>query len=246
MKRKSLLLFAVLLCLAFWPTLAWAPATQQSYSLAILTGQDEQNIVGSAYASRLHKDVIEPFLAMQRAAAADGISISTVSAFRSYERQKEIFEGKFERFTGQGMDPEAAIDKIIEYSTIPGTSRHHWGTELDLIDAAVDQPESSLEPENYHGKGAYCKLKEWMDLHAESFGFYLVYTDNPLRKGFKYEPWHYSYAPVSIPMMKAYKEIDLQQFLSQGQLMGKEYIGQGFIERYRTEQVLDINPALVP
>lgn len=225
---------------------SWMPSFFQEPDMAVLTGQDQANIVGNAYASRMHKDVVGPFLAMQRAAAKDGIAISPVSAFRSYQRQKEIFEGKFERFTNQGMDAEAAVAKIIEYSTIPGTSRHHWGTDLDLIDAAVTQPQSSLIAENYHGNGPYCRLKEWLDQHASSFDFHLVYTNNYHRKGFKYEPWHYSYAPVSVPYLKAYKQLDLQAFFADSSLKGKEVLSPDFMDRYRTDHILDINPVLLP
>ena len=246
MDRKEFLQLSVLGGIGSSLLPSWMPLPTQGPSIAILTGMDEQNIVGSSYASRMHKDVISSFLSMQQAAAADGIAISPVSAFRSYQRQQEIFEGKYERFLADGMTPEAAVAKIIEYSTIPGTSRHHWGTELDLIDAAVDQPQSSLEAKNYHGNGPYCRLKEWMDAHAEDYGFYLVYTDNFHRKGFKYEPWHYSYAEVSIPLLKAYQELDLQAFFENSQLLGKELLTPAFLDRYRSEHILDINPALLP
>ena len=44
---------------------------------------------------------------MKSAAAKDNISIEVVSAYRSFERQKEIFEGKYKRFTGQGLSPSS-------------------------------------------------------------------------------------------------------------------------------------------
>lgn len=247
MDRKEFLQISLLSGIGTTLLPAWLPLLQNDLEdLGALTGQDERNIVGSAYASRMHKGVIDPFLAMQRAAAQENIAISSISSYRSYQRQQEIFEGKFDKFTAQGMSPQEAVEKIIEYSTIPGTSRHHWGTELDLIDAAVTQPQSSLEPENYHGNGAYCRLKEWMDNHASDFGFELVYTDNYHRKGFKYEPWHYSYAPISKPLMARYMEIDLKAFFRDSQLKGKEVLTGDFLDRYRAENILDINPDLLP
>ena len=139
----------------------------------------------------------------------------------------------------------SSIKKIIEYSTIPGTSRHHWGTDLDIVDAAVPQPQSLLEAANFEGNGPFCKLKEWLNTHAESFGFYEVYTNNPNRKGFKYEPWHFSYAPVSVGYLKAYRTLKFSKILSQSNLLGSAYFSEQFISKYYNENILDINPALL-
>ena len=138
-----------------------------------------------------------------------------------------------------------AIEKIIEYSTIPGTSRHHWGTDLDLIDGNAPRPESVLVASNFHGTGPFCKMKEWMDEHAESFEFYEVYTNDANRKGFKYEPWHFSYAPVSKPMLQAYKKLDIKEILSEEKVKGSTHFSDAFIQKYRTENILDINPKLL-
>jgi len=84
-----------------------------------------------------------------------------------------------------------------------------------------------------------------MDIHANSFGFYLVYTDRVDRKGFKYEPWHYTYAPQSIPMLKAYRKLDIASELKKAKLLGSEFITETFIEQYINENILDINPQLL-
>ena len=210
-----------------------------------LIGKGNPDISGDSYTSTMHHLTKGALKKMQSAALEDGVKIEVVSAYRSFQRQKEIYEGKYHRFTGDGMSPEAAIEKIIEYSTIPGTSRHHWGTDLDIIDGNASRPKSVLLAENYHGKGPYCKLKEWLDLHASTFGFYETYTDLPERKGFSYEPWHWSYAPVSVPMLKAYKKLDLKQILQKEAVAGSAYFTDDFITRYRKQNILDINPILL-
>ena len=141
--------------------------------------------------------------------------------------------------------PIEAVERIIKYSTIPGTSRHHWGTDIDIIDANYPKPKSVLEEENYYGNGPYCKLKEWMNEHSESYGFYEVYTKNPNRKGFEYEPWHFSYAPVSIPMLKAYQKLDIKSILKEENVLGNANFSKEFINKYKTENILDINPKLL-
>ena len=84
-----------------------------------------------------------------------------------------------------------------------------------------------------------------MDEHAESFEFYEVYTNDANRKGFKYEPWHFSYAPVSKPMLQAYKKLDIKEILSEEKVKGSTHFSDAFIQKYRTENILDINPKLL-
>ncbi|MDC8006058.1 M15 family metallopeptidase [Aureisphaera galaxeae] len=220
-------------------------AFQEEFTRNQLIGKGNPDISGDSYTSTMHRETAQALKKMSTAAATEGIKIEVVSAYRSFDRQKQIFEGKYKRFTGQGLSPMEAIEKIIEYSTIPGTSRHHWGTDLDLIDANAPRPESVLQAQHYHGKGPFCKFKEWMDKHAESFGFYEVYTDNANRKGFEYEPWHFSYAPVSIPMLKAYEKLDVKAILQEESIMGHEHFTDEFITKYRKENILDINPKLL-
>ena len=171
----------------------------------------------------LVKDAHDAFLNMKAAAVKENIHIKIVSSYRNFNRQKAIWERKYKKFTNQGLSPIAAIKKIIEYSTIPGTSRHHWGTDIDIIDANATYSGDVLVPKKFHGNGSFCKLKEWLDKNAKTFGFYLVYTDNANRKGFKYEPWHYSYAPLSKPMLEAYKKLDIKKILTDEKLMGSEH-----------------------
>ena len=59
--------------------------------------------------------------------------------------------------------PEAAIEKIIEYSTLPGTSRHHWGTDIDLVLGDIEVEGDLLLEEHFHQGGPYEKLRLWME-----------------------------------------------------------------------------------
>ena len=246
MKRSTFLRTSVysLLGLSVLPHLSFR-ALQDSYSLSQLIGKGNPDIVGDSYTTKMHRETAVAFQKMKTAAAQHSIDIELVSSYRSFQRQKEIFEGKFQRFTAQGLAPEAAIEKIIEYSTIPGTSRHHWGTDIDIIDRSASRPDSVLQPQHFHGEGPFCKLKEWLDENSESFGFFEVYTDALNRKGFKYEPWHFSYAPVSIPMLKEYRNLDIKAILQKEKIKGSEYFTDAFMSKYISENILDINPKLL-
>ena len=217
---------------------------QKKYSENQLLGKGNPDLTGDTYTSKMNKEAKVTFEKMKTAALKDGINIEVVSAYRSFQKQKNIFENKYKRYINKGLTPIQSVEKIIEYSTIPGTSRHHWGTDIDIIDANYPKPISVLEEENFYGNGPYCQLKNWMDRHSESYGFYEVYTKNSNRKGVKYEPWHFSYAPVSKPMLKEYQKLDIKRILKEEKILGHECFTEEFIFKYKTENILDINPQL--
>ncbi|QLE00221.1 M15 family metallopeptidase [Galbibacter sp. BG1] len=215
---------------------------QQEYSEEILIGKGDPALHGEGIG--LQEEAYQSFLKMKDAAKQEGIDLKVVSGYRNFDRQKSIWERKYTNYTAGGLSPEEAIKKIVEYSTIPGTSRHHWGTDIDIIDGSKKVDGDVLDPGKFHGNGPFCKLKEWLDKNANTYGFYLVYTDTPKRKGFKYEPWHFSYRPISKPMLEAYKKLDIISILKRYQLMGSEYLTETFMKTYITNNISDINPEL--
>ena len=219
---------------------------QNQFTRDQLIGKDESDIVGESYTTKMHREAAIAFQKMKFEASKATIDIELVSAYRSFQRQQDIYEAKYKKYTSEGLAPIDAIEKIIEYSTIPGTSRHHWGTDIDIIDGnAKPRPKSVLESELFHGDGPFCKIKNWLTENANSFGFYEVYTNNANRKGFKYEPWHYSYAPVSKPMLLEYKKLDVKKIIQQEKILGSEHFTDTFITNYKKQHLLDINPALL-
>lgn len=218
-------------------------SAQELISNDALIGKGTPKLYGKGY--KLKQEAHDAFLKMQAAAKKEGITIAAVSSYRSYAHQKRIWERKYKTFTAQGLSPTQAIKKIIEYSTIPGTSRHHWATDIDIYDANQKHTGGILQPTNYYNNGPFCKLKEWMDEHAATYNFYLVYTDNGNRKGFKYEPWHYSYKPLSKPFLQDYKTLNIKDILQKDQLSGSKYFTEAFIKQYTKENILDINPELL-
>lgn len=217
---------------------------ESDFDIAELMGKVEIELYGEGI--NLRKEAHDAFVEMKKAAYQDGIDIKIVSSFRSFDRQAVIFERKYLQFTEEdGMTPIEAIDKIIEYSTIPGTSRHHWGTDIDIIDGNKKTEGDVLVPGKFEEGGPFADLKKWMDEHANEYNFYLVYTDEPKRRGFKYEPWHYSYAPLSIPMLATLRKKNILQLLIQEDLIGSEHFTTGFIKTYIRDNILDINRELL-
>lgn len=245
MNRRSFTKKAVLASIATsLPTHLFAEGLSFTIDELELIGKGAPQLIkGIDY--RVRTEVATAFEMMKKKALEDGIQIKVVSSYRDYNHQNRIWERKFKRFRESGLSPIQSIKKIIEYSTIPGTSRHHWGTDLDLIDGSKQVKGDVLVPSKFHGTGPFCKFKEWMDEHAQSFGFYLVYTDTPDRKGFKYEPWHYSYKALSKGYLNQYKTLDIKSILQKNKLVGSDSFSDTFISEYITQNILDINPDLL-
>ncbi len=243
MKRRTFIKLSTIsgLAITILPNLSF---TLPLISPEELMGKGSPELSGSHF--KLRKEAHEAFLAMRSEALKDNINIQVVSSFRDFAHQNRIWNRKFKSFTKQGLSPVSAIEKIIEYSTIPGTSRHHWGTDIDIIDAKPKQPKNVLLAKHFEGAGPYKKLKDWMDKNANNFGFFLVYTDNDERKGFKYEPWHYSYKPLSELYLKEYLDLDILELLKKENIIGKENFTAEFINNYIENNILDINPELLP
>lgn len=214
------------------------------YSILELMGKEDIKVYGKGI--NLRKEAHDAFLEMKKAAYSSGIDLKVVSSYRNFERQVQIWERKYDKYTEEnGMAPLDAIDKIIEYSTIPGTSRHHWGTDVDIVDGYRKVEGNVLDPNKFGEGGPYEDFKNWMDANSEKYGFYLVYTDHPKRKGFKYEPWHYSYAPISKPMLTAFRRKNILLLLQQEDFYGSEHFTNGFIKNYVRNNILDINKDLL-
>ena len=244
MKRRSFIKKSSIsgLALTMAPTLAFS--NEIEYSVLELMGKEDIELFGEGI--NLRKEAHDAFLEMKKAAYSDGIDIKIVSSYRNYYRQEAIWERKYMRYTeDDSMDPLKAIDKIIEYSTIPGTSRHHWGTDIDIIDGYRKTDGDVLVPEKFEAGGPFEDFKKWMDENSNKFDYYLVYTNEPKRRGFKYEPWHYSFAPISIPMLTAYRRLNILLLLRQEELYGSEHFTTGFIKNYIQNNILDINPELL-
>ena len=244
MQRRSFLKksSAGALALGVIPSMSFANTTD--YSILELMGKTDIKLFGEGI--NLREAAHDAFIEMKKAAYSDGIDIKVISSYRNFYRQEGIWERKFIRYTEQdGMKPLPAIDKIIEYSTIPGTSRHHWGTDIDIVDGYRKVEGDVLVPSKFGAGEPYEDFKNWMDENSKKFDFYLVYTDVPGRRGFKYEPWHYSYAPISIPMLTEFRSKNILQLLEAEEFEGAEYFTNGFLTNYIQNNILDINPELL-
>lgn len=194
-------------------TVAPQPPKRYAYTMEYLTGKFDpaRHVdfikIDPQYADRggmyLRKDAYDAFIEMHRAAAKDGINLVIRSATRNFEAQKGIWEAKWNgsRKIENGKDakvtypdPATRALKILEYSSMPGTSRHHWGTDIDL---------NNFNNE-WFSKGEGLRLYEWLSSNAANFGFCQPYTEKGTARpdGYNEERWHWSYTPVSKELLE--------------------------------------------
>ncbi|MGY8946470.1 MAG: M15 family metallopeptidase [Flavobacteriales bacterium] len=217
--------------------------SQKNMDLDVIRGIKKPDLVGDSIL--LESNTYQAFKIMEDAAKKDGFNLKIVSAYRGYDRQKNIWNNKYNKFTViHSLEPLKAIEEIIRYSTIPGTSRHHWGTDIDIIDGDYSDVKDVLMTSKFEKGGIFYDIKQWLDLNSEKFGFFITYNNDPKRMGFDYEPWHYSYAPISKKILKKLLKSGLKQIIQKESINGVEYFNDKFIIKYINENILDINPDL--
>ncbi len=201
-----------------------------------LTGQARTHIADVADPPcLLHSQVVTPFLNLRRAALADGIDLVPHSSFRDFARQLGIWNGKFSgakpmydaagvQLDAGALTPAERINAILLWSALPGASRHHWGTDVDLIDGRAPAAgyRDKLTRQAFAPGGPFAPLAEWLDAHAARFGFFRPFQG--VRSGVQPEPWHFSFAPIAETARRALTPKILAEALSLAPLLGKELV----------------------
>lgn len=183
----------------------------------------------------LHVHVHNAFLAMRRAAASDGLDLAAQSSFRDFQRQMTIWNGKFSgsrpmndaagnRVEAATLAPAARVEAILLWSALPGASRHHWGTDVDLIDrrAMPAGYQVQLTHEEFAAGGPFAALAVWLEAHAARYGFFRPYRG--VRSGVQPEPWHFSFAPVAENARRKLTPAILRTAIDSAPLLGKEQV----------------------
>jgi LAS superfamily LD-carboxypeptidase LdcB len=201
-----------------------------------LTGQARTHVAAVADPDcLLHAQVVRPFLNLRRVALADGIDLVAYSSFRDFERQLAIWNGKFSgarpMYDASGVKLEVSeltplerINAILLWSALPGASRHHWGTDMDLIDrnATAAGYRVQLTRQEFAAGGPFAPLAGWLESHAARFGFFRPFQG--VRSGVQPEPWHFSFAPIAESARRALSPEVLAKAIAAAPLLGKELV----------------------
>jgi LAS superfamily LD-carboxypeptidase LdcB len=177
-----------------------------------LTGLDDAHLVALPDGHQLQGDAARAFAALQTDARQAGFELAIASSYRSFARQLAIWNGKAsgsrpvyddrDRPVPMAqLSPAQQLHAILRFSAIPGTSRHHWGTDLDVYDAGAVSPdyEVQLSGQEVAAGGVFDPLHCWLDgrmAAGESREFYRPYDRD--RGGIAPERWHLSYTPLSL------------------------------------------------
>lgn len=130
----------------------------------------------------------DAFLSMQKAAAADGVTVWMQSGYRSVKYQTSLYERKTKYYLDKGYDNATAKEKAAAVVNPPGYSEHNCGLAADL-----NSPEHTGLDEGFEKTAAF----RWLCEHAGDYGFILRYPkDAEDKTEIIYEPWHWRYVGV--------------------------------------------------
>lgn len=181
---------------------------------------------------QIHSSMKEPLQELVNDAKKSGINISLVSGYRSFEKQLAIWNAKAsgkrklldrneQEVDFNQSSKQEILEAILAWSALPGASRHHWGTEIDIFDSGIkDRNKVSLTQrecqEDFH------KLYNWIDSNLKNYPFHRPYSKD--RGGVSMEPWHLSYTPLSMDFQNLYTLDVFEKNIREAQILLKEEI----------------------
>lgn len=184
------------------------------FTPAMLTGKSREHLepLPCLLSARhfLHKEALKAFQGLQQSAVKNGFNLQPASSFRDFQRQQAIWNGKFngERKVHDDQGNALALGEfsawqkacaILRWSALPGASRHHWGTEIDVYSPDLLPPAQTLqlEPWEYEQGGYFYELSQWLQQNLGRFDFILPFINVSADKEIGREPWHISYLPMA-------------------------------------------------
>lgn len=203
---------------------------EQSHLLSI---EDNLELLGQKF--QCHHEALIPLAKLIRQSEEDGIPLRVISSYRSFDYQVAIWNRKFyqevelnlrggSRVNSQDLSAEERVKAILNYSAIPGTSRHHWGTDFDLFDAcALDQGyKPELTQQEFQDNGPCGNLDNWLANNLSQYDFFKPYAED--LGGIACEPWHISYEPIASQALEEFPIELLRATIEQSEIGGKEFI----------------------
>lgn len=214
-------------------------------------GLDPSLLVMCQGGHMLQTEVCMAFKALQQAALKDNVDCQIASAYRSFEQQFAIWQKKWNGDRAlldinevpldfARLSDEQKLHAILTWSALPGTSRHHWGTDLDVYDKhsieSSGHPLQLIQTEYLNKQGPCFKLNNWLNQFAADFGFYRPYQHYV--GGVASEPWHLSYQTLATTMQSSFNTEQLCHLLDEYKLAGVHLVKK-HIKQIYTQYVLN-------
>ncbi|MBX2808498.1 MAG: M15 family metallopeptidase [Cellvibrionaceae bacterium] len=209
-------------------------------------GCSDQHLCAVAPKVLLHKDILQPWQALCLAARDAGFTLRIASGYRSFERQLHIWDQKLSGrrpvydcqnrpLSLDEMPSLARVKALMRWSALPGASRHHWGTDIDIYDASAVSADYRLQllPDEYRGTGPFAPMMAWLEAYISTAatGFFFPYRrDNG---GVAPEPWHVSYRPLAAQFQRVWSLDLLRQQLNVSHFAEKQTVLSHLDELYR-------------
>jgi LAS superfamily LD-carboxypeptidase LdcB len=207
-------------------------------------GLDSSYLVPVSHGHQLHPEAAKAYQFMQQHAISDGVDCQLCSSYRGFDKQISIWNRKWAgdlplySANGELLDHKALSDvekvhAILTWSALPGGSRHHWGTDIDVYDkhALANWPgEFNLVDSEYCEGGPCYLLAQWLTANAHLYGFARPFLTN--QGGVARELWHLTFQPVAQEFEKERNPEALIAQLQTSNLAGKSTVLALFDEIY--------------
>lgn len=200
-----------------------------------LTGQTTSHLDEINGKILIHQGVIKDFQLLQQAAFDAGFNLQIASGFRSFDRQLMIWNNKYSGkrpILDKNEHPLALstlselekLHAILHWSALPGSSRHHWGTDFDIYDPDLLPENNTLQLtiDEYTNAGYFSDLTLWLTENMQRFGFYRPYQS--YLGGVACEPWHISYRPIAENALQQLKINYIHDLIMAKNILGKSLI----------------------
>ena len=161
---------------------------------------------------------MEAYWRLRDYAQQEGWHLILVSGYRSFYAQRQVWN-RFDRMYQKELNltEKGRVRAVMSQVAVPGLSRHHWGTDLDISEVSLRGKLADLDEDTPQ---KVVNFYRWMEQNAPRFGFCKAYEGD--RGAVMNEPWHWSFTPFS-------------------SLYERQFLSIGDYHRILNDQVADVN-----